>query len=376
MNGREYSKARRRAAFGLLACALLRLGGALWPAQVESLYARAAYPWLIALLSGVSAPAPFSLAGVGVALACAVLAVRVVRAARRRWRAAHGPAAPEATRGVRVRAALVRWVGAGALAYLVFLLTWGLNYDRPPVGRLLGLEPVPATAAELQALCRELLDAAAAARAGQPEDAQGALRLADGARGALGRAPEGYARLGTLQPLFAGPLRAPKPLAASTLFSRLGISGIYVPFTGEAHVNLDVPAATLPFAACHELAHLRGFAREDEASFVGYLACRAHPDADFRYSAAFEGLRHSLAALQPFAGDAARRLAAAAAPGVRRDWAALDAWVRRHAGPASTLSHAVNDAYLRSQGQAEGVRSYGRVVDLLLAERRTRHRAH
>jgi hypothetical protein len=30
----------------------------------------------------------------------------------------------------------------------------------------------------------------------------------------------------------------------------------------------------------------------------------------------------------------------------------------------------VNDAYLKSQGQAQGVRSYGRMVDLLLAERR------
>ena len=30
----------------------------------------------------------------------------------------------------------------------------------------------------------------------------------------------------------------------------------------------------------------------------------------------------------------------------------------------------MNDAYLRSQGQKDGVRSYGRMVDLLLAERR------
>jgi hypothetical protein len=32
----------------------------------------------------------------------------------------------------------------------------------------------------------------------------------------------------------------------------------------------------------------------------------------------------------------------------------------------------VNNAYLRSQGQKEGVRTYGRMVDLLLAERRPR----
>lgn len=317
---------------------------------------------------------PFSLAEAALGLVCVAGAAWLMRAAwglRRRPRDGVAAGTDEQRVG-RLRAGLARGLGAGALAYLVFLLAWGLNYDRPPVARLLGLDPAPAAAAEVHALCRELLAAAAAERDGLPEDARGVLRLWDGALGALGRAPEGYARLAVLQPLFAGPRRAPKPLATSKLFSHLGISGIYVPFTGEANVNVDVPAPALPFAACHELAHQRGFAREDEASFVGYLACRAHPDADFRYSAAFEGFLESLAALQPFAGAAARSLAREAAPGVRRDWAALEAWARRHAGPAQTLSRAVNDAYLRSQGQADGVRSYGRVVDLLLAERRAR----
>ncbi|PYQ39239.1 MAG: DUF3810 domain-containing protein, partial [Acidobacteria bacterium] len=31
----------------------------------------------------------------------------------------------------------------------------------------------------------------------------------------------------------------------------------------------------------------------------------------------------------------------------------------------------VNDTYLKTQGQAQGVQSYGQIVDLLLAERRT-----
>jgi hypothetical protein len=35
-------------------------------------------------------------------------------------------------------------------------------------------------------------------------------------------------------------------------------------------------------------------------------------------------------------------------------------------------SSRANDAYLKSQGQAAGVRSYGRMVDLLLAKRLAR----
>lgn len=372
MNAREYSKARRRAAGGLALCLGLRAWGLLAPAQVERWYARALYPAVVSFVSGVSARVPFSLAECAAALAVAVVAWRLVRALRRR---APAPPAPAVGRVGRVRAALARSAAAATLAYAVFLLAWGLNYDRLPLAQGLGLDPRPAAPAELRALCRELLDDADRLRAGLPEDGTGAMRPSGGVAGVLRRSPEGYARLAPGWPLAGAAPRAPKPLVSSALFSRLGVSGLYVPFTGEAHVNTDVPASGMPFAACHELAHQRGFAREDEASFVGYLACRAHPDDDFRYSAAFEALLESLAALQPLEPGAARAVAQAASPGVLRDWRALDAWIRRNAGPARAVSQAVNDTYLRSQGQSQGVRSYGRVVDLLLAERRLRLRS-
>lgn len=349
------------------ACVALRLAGAWAPEAVERLYARALFPWLVATLSALSALVPVSLAESAVALALVWL---LARAARRLRRRRAGPAGHAPARSLQAMTA--RLAAASAVAYLAFLLVWGLNYDRLPLARTLALDARPASVDELAALGDELLRAAGRERVGLPEDAAGALRLRDGPRGALRRAPAGFARLAVAQPLFAGPARAPKGLLSSALFSRLGISGLYFPFTAEAHVNLDLPAAAVPFAACHEQAHQRGFAREDEASFAGFLACRAHGDADFRYSAAFEAAGDVLAALRPFAPGRARELAAGAALGLRRDWAALSDWLRRHEGPARAVSHAVNDAYLRSQGQAEGARSYGRVVDLLLAERRAR----
>jgi hypothetical protein len=57
---------------------------------------------------------------------------------------------------------------------------------------------------------------------------------------------------------------------------------------------------------------------------------------------------------------------------VRRDVEALRAWSDRYQGAARRVARRVNDTYLKSQGHADGVRSYGRVVDLLLAERRAR----
>jgi len=48
--------------------------------------------------------------------------------------------------------------------------------------------------------------------------------------------------------------------------SYLGIGGVYFPFTGEANVNISMPHTSIPFTACHEMAHQIGFAREDEAT--------------------------------------------------------------------------------------------------------------
>jgi hypothetical protein len=172
--------------------------------------------------------------------------------------------------------------------------------------------------------------------------------------------------------VLAGARASAKPVMVSTALSYLGIGGIFSPFTGEANVNMTLPEPDVPFAACHELAHARGFAREDEANYVGYLACTRHPDADFRYSGLLAASVYAMNALVGVDRAAHADLEARRAPGVRRDLQALAAWAERYRGPAERASRAVNDAYLKSQGQKEGVRSYGRMVDLLIAERRPR----
>ncbi len=43
-------------------------------------------------------------------------------------------------------------------------------------------------------------------------------------------------------------------------------------------------AYNIPFTACHELAHLRGFMQEQEANFIGYLAGTRSDSLEFNYS--------------------------------------------------------------------------------------------
>ena len=42
----------------------------------------------------------------------------------------------------------------------------------------------------------------------------------------------------------------------------------------------------------------------------------------------------------------------------------------KYEGPVQDVSNAANDTYLKANNQSDGMRSYGRMVDLLLAEQR------
>ena len=336
------------------------------PERVERLYAEGLYPHLANALSAATGRVPFS---VGEALLAAVVLgllaslVRLVRRVR----------ATKAGRWALVGAALVRLVSAAGAVYLAFLLLWGLNYHRPPLAVMSGLGGATAGVGldELEGLCRELVAMANQTRAMVAEDARGVGRVEGGVASALRRSASGARAAAERYAALHGPYAVPKRVLLSTGLSYLGISGIYLPFTAEANVNVVVPDSQLPFTASHELAHQGGIAPEDEANFLAYVACSRHPDADFRYSGAFNAALYALNALA--ASDVERARAAAQwSPAVRRDLDALRAWNEKYRGPAERAAQAVNNAYLKTQGVPEGVRSYGRMVDLLILERRAR----
>jgi hypothetical protein len=326
-------------------------------------YARRIYPPIARLLSLVTGLVPFSVAEVLLGIGLLLLAVGLVRRIRARGR-------PRSRVPLAVRVA--RLVAAAASLVLVFDLLWAFNYDREPVAALLGYDVSPGRTDELAALTSGLLAESARLRDGLPQDGTGALRLPDGRRGTVGRAPRAFEATRLSGGLPIPPVSGrPKLVALSPLLSYLGISGIFIPFTSEASVNGTLPDWEIPFTACHELAHQSGFAREDEANYVGYLACRTHPDQDFRYSGTFSAALYALGALGGVDREAYDRLRGELTIPLRRDLAALAAWRARYESRLADVHEKVNDAYLKTQGQPEGVQSYGRMVDLLLAERRT-----
>ena len=118
----------------------------------------------------------------------------------------------------------------------------------------------------------------------------------------------------------------------------------------------------------HELAHRAGFMREDEANYIGYLACVESDDPLARYSGYTMAYDQAMAALRradPEAWEQIRSQQSLAAAG---DRAATSAMAAEYRGALQDLGNAVNDSYLKANGQSSGTASYGLMVDLLLAE--------
>jgi hypothetical protein len=254
----------------------------------------------------------------------------------------------------RAVATAITWVAAG---YLWFLLAWGMNYARRPIESVVPFDPSRIDVAALRALAWRSSDEVnatheAAHATGFPEVADVPGDLVRG----LHRVEQ---RLGRPRP--TTPTR-PKRTGLGLFFRWSGVDGMHAPFLLETLLNPDLTPAERPAVLAHEWAHLSGYAPEDDASFVGLLAAM-EADAGARYSAWLAVFDHTVSQLPAVEQ---RALVARLAPGPRADRAAIASRLRARVDVVARASWQTYDQYLKAQGVREGVRSYSRVVQLLL----------
>ena len=135
----------------------------------------------------------------------------------------------------------------------------------------------------------------------------------------------------------------------------------------EANYNGDMTPYNIPFTACHELSHLRGFMEEREANFIAFLACIGSERADFRYSGYLSGWTYCMNVLYRADQEAWRTTRALLDERAEADVSANSEFWDSYEGIISETADRVNDTYLRVNGQADGVQSYDRMVDLIVA---------
>lgn len=85
-------------------------------------------------------------------------------------------------------------------------------------------------------------------------------------------------------PRLSGYTVTPKALTFSGFISQQHMQGYYFPFSMEANYNDVMKIMHFPSTMCHELSHTHGYIFEDDANFLGFLACISSDDPVFQYS--------------------------------------------------------------------------------------------
>jgi hypothetical protein len=338
----------------LLAVVVVQQSAALAPNFVENFYARSVYPRVARTLSqltgGLSFSAGEALVVLLFLLLLSALARFIYRLVRRRgeWRA-------------HLLASCRRALWCASAFAFVFMLVFGLNYQRPPLVEMLGYDQKHANAEELDAMTRAIVE--------------GVNRNYDEAHATGYTTPdtprvveilrESYAREAELSSFAFGGFGPPKAVYFSGALTRFGISGIYFPFTGEPNFNADAPDFERPFSIAHEMAHQRGFARESEANFVAFLVCTHASDPFVRYSGYRQGfgVAFELYKLDP---AKARAILNELGAGYREDSRRSAQFWAAARGRAGALGMRLNDLYLKANRVKSGTKNYGEVTALLI----------
>jgi hypothetical protein len=258
--------------------------------------------------------------------------------------------------------ARVAWEGLRRLARLsaivvtVFMVTWGLNYRRVPLGAQNGA-PVKPTTEMLRAGLADASVLAARLRNVRPINPS-FDSVGDALREPMNKA---------LQLLDLIPMtqrgRPKFSIILTPFFTWTGVDGMIDPIALEAIVHPDLLPFERPFALAHEWAHLAGQADEAEASAVGWLACMNGPPS-LAYSASLYLIREATVALPTdMRIEATNRLD----PGVRSDLAAIAERLQQEQPAVHRAANEIYDEYLKANRVEDGSASYGRALSLILS---------
>jgi hypothetical protein len=327
-----------------------------FPDAAEVLLGSGPLPLATRGLSLVSGAVPFSLAewlvlaflvrqGVG-----AVGGLREIRRGRDRW-----------TRTL-ARGGLRVGQDVGILVLLFYLL-WGFHYARPGLDSRLGLAASgELSVAELEELAHHAVEAANRAYvelhgtrdAGHPTPILPPDSLVPALEAGWRAVAARFHLPGRLEQRHG----APKTWLATPLLRRMGVSGMYFPFTAEALALGDLPGARMPTTLAHEMAHQRAVTSESDANALAFLVAREAPHPQARYAAHLFVRGQFLTALAGVCPECADPLRDQQLPGVWRDLDDLTRYWLRSRGPISEAAGRVNHAMLRSHGIPEGRASY------------------
>ncbi|SFR31453.1 Protein of unknown function [Robiginitalea myxolifaciens] len=274
-------------------------------------------------------------------------------------------------RGIRLhwKSYLRNIIAAFAVIHFTFYLLWGLNYFRQPLGDRLGLKK-EYSQGELLAMTHYLTEKVNRQQESLPADSQKLLFEPYEKAVIFDQTLDGYGRIADSVPALAYNRHSLKTSLISTPLTYMGYGGYLNPFTGEAQVNARLPLFRFPVVSAHEIGHQLGYSAENETNFIGYLVTRQQEDPLLQYTAEAYALSYCLSEINRRDSVLAKQWVNRLNPGVRAHYAKQRTFWEAFENPLEPVFKAIFNSYLKANKQQDGIRSYNRVVGLIIAYHR------
>ena len=323
-----------------------------FPSFVERYYSNGIYPYISSFFRIVFGWIPFSVGDVLLAILVFIFLRFLYRLIKSKFK--------------NIISKILQLTATLSILYFCFYLFWGLNYFREPLSKNLGFKSSKYTTEELVKVTKKIILTL--------NDTQYKITKNDTLRVIIpytkkeiySKSVVGYDNIYKKYPQLEYNYPSVKSSLMSLLQTYNGISGYLNPLTGEAHINNLIPKNGYPTTTCHEIAHQIGFAAENEANFIGFLASISNDDIYFKYSGYRMAFSYTISEIRKRNKELASQLFRTINKGIVKDFQFSSSFWKKYQNPIEPVIKKGYNSYLKANKQSKGIDSYNYVVDLLI----------
>jgi hypothetical protein len=256
--------------------------------------------------------------------------------------------------------------GTLSVLYFFFYLSWGLNYYRIPLADRLEINKGSYTTEQLNTFTEKTILKINRLHISVTKNDTIPFEVPYTKREIYKMTKMGYENLSKKHRFLKYKVPSIKSSILSIPLSYMGFAGYLNPFTGEAQVNSKIPIYTFAFTASHEVAHQIGYAAENEANFIGYLATTSHTDSFFKLAGHITAMKYLLNELYKRDADLYKSTLSKLNKGIFKNLQESSIFWDTYENPFEPIFKKGYSTYLKVNKQKDGIKSYSYMVDLLI----------
>lgn len=253
-----------------------------------------------------------------------------------------------------------------SIVLFLFNLLWGFNYYRAPLVEQLKLDKNTFTQQELENFSWYLINDINATHLAITNNDTLKVNVPFNRDSIYLLSEDAYYKLANKFKFLKASKLKVKSSLYSTPLSYMGFAGYLNPFTNEAQVNSKIPLVSLITTSCHEIGHQVGFGAEYEANMLAYLVSTNYSNMHFKFAGKFMALRYTLNELYITNPTLYEQYFSKINPGIIKNMEESYLFWEQYQNPLEPVFKNFYDLFLKSNAQKEGIKSYKRVVGLLI----------